>query len=107
MKLDVEIDRDGRVFRPGDLIQGKIVATSSNTDEKHEGLSVEINGSAYLVTGSKRYGNLCYHAMTFFHVSLKITTQYKTRFNLALHLRNLNMSKGIVVITIVITSQID
>ena len=65
MKLEVEIDRDGRVFLPGDLIQGKIVVTSSTTDEKHEGMSVELNGSAYLVTGSKRYGNLCHHAKSF------------------------------------------
>ena len=65
MKLDVEIDREGRVFRPGDFIQGKIVVTSSNTDEKHEGISVEINGSAYLVTGSKKYGNLCHRAINF------------------------------------------
>ena len=54
MKVQIELDNEANIFRPGNMVVGRVWVTSSPGD-KHEGLTVEINGSAHLVTGSKRY----------------------------------------------------
>ena len=47
MKIDIEVNRYSKLYKQGDVVVGE-VTVSSTGDEKHDGVYIEINGSALL-----------------------------------------------------------